>query len=361
MKKILYVANVRMPSEKAHGIQIAKTCEAFAKAGRDVELIVPNRVTIISENPAAYYGLTHLFPVTKLPVPDIVSWGFVGFVTESFFFARRAVAYVRARDGLIYGRDEIVLALLWVFTGREFVWESHTGSWNIFARYIARRAKKVVVITKGLENFYIAKDIPAQKIIVAHDGIDLAAFEKKESKREARARLGLPPYEKIALYIGAAGMWKGTDTLLEASNLLTDLRIAIIGQTEKQLSKNYPRAIFVGERPYREIASNLSAADVLVLPTTAKNIVGAEYTSPLKLFAYMASGIPIVASDIPSTREVLPEEGAYWFRADDPKSLAEEITKALHDLGAREKAHIAKSEVSLYTWDERARRILTHL
>jgi glycosyltransferase involved in cell wall biosynthesis len=360
MEKILYVANVRMPSEKAHGIQIAKTCEAFVEAGREVELIVPERKTI-AEDSAAYYGLTHAFQITKLPVPDIVSWGFFGFVIESFFFARAAAKYVRPRVGLIYGRDEIVLTVIRIFTGREFVWESHTGSWNIFARYVAPRAKRVIVITKGLEDFYVAKNVPAQKIVVAHDGVDLASFEKRESKAEARARLGLPAYEKIALYVGAAGMWKGVDTLLSASALTRDARIAVIGKMDAGLSEKYPWVIFVGERPYREIASNLAGADVLVLPTTAKKVVGAHYTSPLKLFAYMASGVPIVASDIPSTREVLPENAAYWFRADDPKSLSDAILHALSDLGAREKAKVAKSEVSLYTWDERAKRILARI
>ena len=72
----------------------------------------------------------------------------------------------------------------------------------------------------------------------------------------------------------------------------------------------------------------------------------------------MASDRPIVASDIPSTREVLPESAAYWFVADDAKSLAEAIQKALNDPNASEKVRIAKSQVLLYTWDTRARAIL---
>ena len=45
--KILYIANIRLPTEKAHGIQIMKMCEAFADIGHKVELIVPWRFNFI--------------------------------------------------------------------------------------------------------------------------------------------------------------------------------------------------------------------------------------------------------------------------------------------------------------------------
>lgn len=44
--KLLYIANLRMPTPKAYGIQIAKNCEAFARAGLEVELVVPSRPTL---------------------------------------------------------------------------------------------------------------------------------------------------------------------------------------------------------------------------------------------------------------------------------------------------------------------------
>jgi hypothetical protein len=45
--KICYIAAIRLPTEKAHGLQIMKTCEAFAAAGHDVELVVSDRATPI--------------------------------------------------------------------------------------------------------------------------------------------------------------------------------------------------------------------------------------------------------------------------------------------------------------------------
>jgi len=54
--KLIYIQNVRMPTEKAHGIQVMKMCESFAEVLNDVELIVPRRFNRIKENPPAEAG-----------------------------------------------------------------------------------------------------------------------------------------------------------------------------------------------------------------------------------------------------------------------------------------------------------------
>ena len=53
--KLYYIANARIPTEKAHGVQIMKMCEAFVDAGHEVKLIVPKRKNPIQEDPFAYY------------------------------------------------------------------------------------------------------------------------------------------------------------------------------------------------------------------------------------------------------------------------------------------------------------------
>ena len=59
--KIIYLANVRLPTEKAHGIQIVKMCEAFAGLGLEVELVVPNRLNSIQDDIFDYYGVKKNF------------------------------------------------------------------------------------------------------------------------------------------------------------------------------------------------------------------------------------------------------------------------------------------------------------
>lgn len=356
--KIVYVANIRLPTEKAHGAQVMKTCEAFAQLGHDVELIVPDRASVIVEDPFEYYGLTARFPVRRLPVRDTVGrYGRLGFYIESISFIYAVRRYLhRASSDLLYGRDEHILA----FLGGPYVWESHTGAWNVAARSVAHRARRIVAISQGLKDFYVAKGVAAEKIVVAHDGVDVELFLHPVSRGEARARLGLPASATIAMYIGRLDGWKGVDTLLEASKLLNNEVIVVIvggepAQVEK-LSLTYPGVTFLGARPYRELSDTMAAADVLVLPNTGKSEISAKFTSPLKLFAYMASGIPIVASDLPSIREVLDEDAVVFFPPDDATGLAQGVRHALQS--DRGRAERALALVEAYTWRSRAQHIL---
>lgn len=359
--KFLYIANIRIPTEKAHGAQIMKTCEALAKANVLEALIVSNRKSPITTDPLEYYGIKTPFPIEKAAVFDTVTWGRLGFWIESLCFVWSARLKARAYgNSLLYGRDELVMWLLTLFSKRSFVWESHTGAWNLAARSVARRAKVLVVISHGLKDWYVEKGISAEKIIVAPDGIDLVSFEGIEAPEIARARLGLPNIF-TALYVGRLDGWKGAEAICEASRLLPEpVQVVLIGGEPNQvahLQRNYPKARFLGFHPYAELPKNLSAADVLLLPTSAKDEIGARFTSPMKLFAYLAARKPIIASDVPSNREILRESDAIFMPPDDPEALANAIM-SVFEMTSAERISMAESahnRARVYTWDARAR------
>jgi len=161
------------------------------------------------------------------------------------------------------------------------------------------------------------------------------------------------------MYIGRLDGWKGTDTLLEASSHMPHIVLAMMGGDSAQvveLSHRYPNVRFLGTHPYRELADNMAAADVLVLPNTGKDEISVKFTSPLKLFAYMTSGIPIVASDLPSIREVVDERTAYLVPPDDAVALGEGIERAL--AGGNTRTTEALKRVVKYSWKHRAERIV---
>ncbi|MEK7179313.1 MAG: glycosyltransferase, partial [Patescibacteria group bacterium] len=82
-------------------------------------------------------------------------------------------------------------------------------------------------------------------------------------------------------------------------------------------------------------------------------------TSPIKLFEYMASGRPIVASSLPSIREILNEQNAFLVQPDNPEDLKRGIEKALGDAAvARQCAARAREDVRPYTWEKRAEAML---
>jgi glycosyltransferase involved in cell wall biosynthesis len=106
------------------------------------------------------------------------------------------------------------------------------------------------------------------------------------------------------------------------------------------------------------VAAFLQKADVLVIPNLPSRI-SAAYTSPLKLFEYMASGRPLVASDLPALREVLrPDDNAVLVAPGSINALAAGIRRVLEDaaFGAR-LAATARRDAAEYTWDKRAERL----
>lgn len=358
---VLYVTNARLPTEKAHGLAIMKTCEALARAGHTVELIAPKRRNLLQADPFEYYGITERFALKKLSTLNL-TWGRIGFLVQEISFAIHAAFYLQGKDGIIYSRDDVVLWILWLFGHRRFMWESHTGGWNFCARTVARKSHALVVISEGLKDFYIESGISAGKISVIPSAIDLEEFARPESKSDARQRLELPIDARIAMYIGRFDGWKGSDTLFEASKLLpADVRIVAIGGEPHQVADiktRYPRVILPGFRAYKELADNQSAADVLVVPNTGKDVISARFTSPLKLIAHMASGRPIVASDLPSIREITGDDAAMLVVPDNAEALADGIKKVLVDTTLGERlAKRALEKVEQYTWESRATEI----
>ena len=362
MATIIYVTDARLPTEKAHGLQIMKTCEALAAAGNELTLLAPRRRNDITRDPFDYYEIATRFPLRKLFSIDLVRFGRVGFLIQECSFALSAALAIPASGyDAVYGRDEIVLAILSLCGARHIIWESHDGAWNYFARLVARRSKRMVVVSNGLRDFYIGHGVPSEKISVIPNAIDAEEFSNPESKSESRARLGLPADAKIAMYIGRLDGWKGTDTLIEASQMLRDIKVAVIGGAASQaeeLRTKYPDVIFLGYRPYSELPDNQSAADVLVVPNTGKSEISTRFTSPLKLIAHLSSGRPIVASDLPSIREIGGSDAALLVPADDPQALADAIRKVIADPEFGDAlSRNARTRSSAYTWAARAEAI----
>ena len=364
--KIIYITNARIPTDWAHGLQIMKTCEALVLGGVSLELWTPRKKLFITESPFSYYDLKTKFPLKRIFTFEWGSLGPIGFFIQTLSFAFGVAVRLPGKnnDSLVYCRDEIIVALLSLLGFRNVIWESHSGAWNTWARMAVKHVRQVVVVSNGLKEFYIAKGVNPEKIFVIPNGIDLSAYEEVDSKENVRSALGLPQNKKIALYVGMLNGWKGAETLLNASDRLpADTMLAVIGGEDEALiaglSKRYPKVLFLGFKASKELARNLASADVLVLSNTAKNAESAHFTSPLKLFAYMASKKPIVLPDLPAMREILSDDAAYFVEPDSAEALAHGIEEALNnEVKSEMRTSRAYERVKEFTWDARAKKII---
>ncbi|MEK7072214.1 MAG: glycosyltransferase, partial [Patescibacteria group bacterium] len=208
------------------------------------------------------------------------------------------------------------------------------------------------------------------KILVAPDAVDLDQFlDIKESKEELRQKLNLPINKNIIVYTGHLYKWKGVQTLAEASSFLTDHElVVIIGGTDKDIldfknkNKDLRNILIIGHLPQYLIPSYLKAADVLVLPNSAKSTISSTYTSPLKLFEYMASQRPIIASDLPSIREILNNGNSVLVEPDNSKKMAENIMLILQNSLLSDKiSKQSYNDVQKYSWSKRANSIVNFI
>ncbi len=369
--KIIYVANSRFPSERAHMVQIVHMCNAFASTGNEVTLLVTNRQTHIDEDPANFYGQSIKFKIEKVSIPDIV--GHIKIVPKPLrpiaFMLQRILFTIKVRGFLksnsfdyLYGRDEWILWLLSKIQKNPMVWESHEAKFSFPVRKLFNSDTKVVVISEGIRDFYTQQGIPESKMLVAHDGIDDTFFEPVIDQNTARKKLGLESNDKIAMYIGGLEDWKGTDTFCQAAEMASNIKFVAIGGKPEEVERykqKYPKVTFLGPRPYKDLKDNQQAADVLLVPNSSKSSLGAKYTSPLKLFAHMTSMKPIVASRVPSIENVLDDKECAFFAPDDPQSLTTTIKDVIDNPDkAAQMAQAAFNKSKSYTWENRAKNII---
>lgn len=389
-QRLLYLANNRLPTEKAHGLQMVQNCEALANAGYDVTLVAPDRINTPEMRRTGslwqHYGVTQNFAFLRLPCLDLFPLFpryYVAFFTQTFTYLLALTLWLpfqRAdrRKDVIYTRDAFIafaLALLRPLLWRQttLVYEAHQLRNSRIGRrvqhFVMRRAR-TVAITQHLADELRTRG--AESVLVAHDGIRAGRFAAVPDQAAARAQLGWPPDAFIVGWVGRLsmlGMDKGVGQLIPALAQVKGAHLAIVGGPEDMVAALRERWIAAGMPKSRFLAAGqvvpedvplyLSAFDVCTMPHpwTAQF---AYYTSPIKLFEYMASRRALVASDLPSFAEVVThEESALLVPPGDVDALAAAITRLRDDPVLRERLAARAYDLVMqrYTWAARAAAI----
>ena len=381
--KLLYLVSQRFPTEKAYGIQIAKTCEAFSNAGVDTELIVPTRKGKLT-NPFEYYGVKRSFRFTRIASPDFYLPGIldrVAFYIKQFISAKRLVSYARKNGAdIFYTRDELVAFFLNLSCLQTVVFEAHRFTWSrrLFYRRFLRIGIKIVVISQGIKDEFVKFGFSDNQIFVAHDGVDIEQFDINITKDQARAELRLPRDVFLVGYVGqlkTLGMSKGVDYLIEGFAIFhhdhPKSKLVIVGGAPEDIGESQRLVqrlkipdgaiIFIGRQAHGVIPKYLKAFDTLVM-TYPDKLHFARFMSPLKLFEYMASGRPIIATDLPSIREILNEHNSFLIKPGNPRALAIGIQQFTNnpELASR-LAGQALIDVQQHTWQRRVDMILNFI
>lgn len=361
---IRYVTFARLPTEKAHGLQIVTMCDEFTKLGNFISLITPKRSNPIKEGISSYYEPENELQIRYLKVPDVIgSFTKVQpihhYLHEILFTVW--VFFIHLPKGVIVYTRTPLVAKVCAWRGRRVVIEMHF--WPQKGKKITAwllKGSSVIANSDGTkqdaENYGL-------KAMLAHNGFPKEWLEIDVSKEEAKERLGIDTQIPVVMYVGTLDKWKGVDTLCEAAKLLSNkVKVVIIGGEGDRVAKwqdKYPEVSFLGSRPYRDLGYNQRAADILVVPNDPIG-ESEKYTSPIKLFAHLASGRPVIVSDLSTMRAVVDENSVWFSQPGDPNSLVKTIKILIYDTeqSINEKIKVAINLAEKYTWQKRSEKII---
>ncbi len=358
MSVVVVVAPFVAGSSFAHAINSVKMAEGFARLGHEVTLIC-------RQSPDGYVSVSELTDRYGLQCP--VGWHQVSYgCGEQRGFTRRVLWYLlRRRPSLVYARHYRVpcwTARMGLATVAET--HAHPGTTSRpFHRMIKathRRAfQGVVTISRVLAEHYHTLGVPSSKLWVLPDAVDWEMFRRP-------ARLPPAPWSGHGPHIVYAGHlydYKGIPTILEAATKMPQATFHLVGGWPDDIRRQRKRAeqmgltnvVFHGLVPHAEVPRFLWHADVLLLPPS-RHHPSARWTSPLKLAEYLASGTPVVATDIPALRAWVSDREVEWARPDDANALASAVLRVLEGKGSADpRAAVALAQE--YSYTARASRV----
>ncbi|MCX7823062.1 MAG: glycosyltransferase family 4 protein [Syntrophobacterales bacterium] len=379
--KIAYLSRFSFPSSAANSVNVMKMCEAFASLGHDVLLFGHLKESNIP-NIFDYYGIRQEFGMSHVVSLNDSPGDFL-YILHSMLKTKKY------RPHIAYGRS--LEACFGVSTlGIPTILEIHspprTPLKRVLLRSISRmrNLKRIVAISEGLAR-YLRKLLGvsvSKKLCVAHDGGDpdslaLSSIPKGFEERLSRfkATLNNGSGRPRVGYIGNLYPGKGIELISKIASLCPWADFHIIGGSpqeiafwERRLSR--PNIYFHGYVPHALTGYLSSFFDVALMPTqplvsnVAGNIDEGWYVSPLKLFEYMAAGVPILASNLESVKEVL-EEGVTGFLLphENPYAWRDALAflRDYPDVGIQMGKRARETLIKHFSWKVRAEKVLKDL
>jgi glycosyltransferase involved in cell wall biosynthesis len=369
--EILYLFPEPLPLPRARGVQVMNTVAALARPG--VKVVLAYVPTPKNENPFTAYGLPAPPAAELVPLARGLPWplGWLPMRSNRLLFLRlRCWLRRRARRGntpqvIMVRHLKVAHALLQTFPDIPLLYEAH----EVFAEVappdkraslarieetVLRRAAALVAVTQGLADDLKKRYRLDREIQVLADAVSWPAQVPEKPWHDAGRHI---------VYAGSFFPWKGVQDLVAAAQGLPGCRVTLIGGSPERIREyrklvpaDGAEVVFAGHLPHAETLKALSTACIAVLPNRAER--NSLWSSPLKLFEYMAAGCAVVAADLPSVREILAEDEAAWAAPGDPPTLAGAIRRLVHDPEqARRMGERLRQRAKNYTWEARAEKL----
>jgi glycosyltransferase involved in cell wall biosynthesis len=376
--KILYHHRIR--SKDGQYVHVEELTNALKAMGHEIVMVAPAAM-----EEEEFGGESRLLGVLKRYLPGFL-YELAEFAYSLLAYRRLTQAIRRHRPDIIYERYNIFLpAGIWAKRrfGLPLLLEVNAplyherkrydglkldalARWT--ERYTWRGADRVLPVTDKLAEYIIAAGVPAQRITVIPNGVDLDDFAV--GKQVAEAKAALRPTlrlerQTVLGFVGFVREWHGLERVVEllAEDGARSRHLLIVGDgparpTIEARARELgvlEQVTITGVVARDQVMKYIEAFDIALQPSVV------EYASPLKLFEYMALGRAIVAPDSPNIREILQDgHDAVLFDHNTPTAFKAAITHLLADPVRCGHIGVAARETLLergLTWQRNARRV----
>ena len=370
--KILYVGSPPLFTKGASAIHMMKMCQAMKGMGLNVELIFPDYDK--SRDIFEYYGIKEKFKIKTIPFTNIPGRQGVHGLASSIY-----CLFKKGSFDIVITRNIVFAYIATKWFGIPTIYDAHHPLVNGGARWMfngfknSDNLKRFTTNSKGLAEIYLKEGLDEKKLVVAHNGVDLENFKISETKEQLRKDLGIPEDKLIICYCGNTYKGRGIELLISAAENYKNFYFLVVGglredneRYEKTVnSKKISNFELKGFVSHSLVPKYLLASDILVIPYTNEVTIkggtnASRFTSPIKLFEYMAAGKPILSSELPTILEIL-EDGktASLFEPGNSDSFCEKLDNLLDNpeyMSTLSKN--ASNKVEEYTWEARVKKLI---
>jgi glycosyltransferase involved in cell wall biosynthesis len=403
--KILYLCTdfgIPVLGRKGASVHVRELIAAFGRAGHSVVLVAPKLNRIPWEEPAKLEGiLLHIMPTQSsddmlfsfkefneiLGVENVLPGQIRRILYNHELTRRFRHRFKKNPPDLIYERaslysisgvllaQELNLPLIIELNAPLAVEQSiyrGAGFSELAAqaeRWTLSRADAVLAVSAQLRDYAVSLGVESDRVHIIPNGVNATLFHPGRPAPDVRASWGLGA-GPIVGFVGGLRPWHGVQVLPTLLDHLTkqyqNLQMVIAGEgpLRRELERNIKElkltqhVVFTGSLPHEKVAGLIRQFDVALAPYPPLD--HAFYFSPLKIFEYMACGIPVVAADIGQIGEVIKNgETGLLYPPGELDALIAACKRLLADTDLRQKLGQAAAEEvrNKYTWDHNASRV----
>ncbi len=351
--RVLHLYRPRLPATRAQSIQVLGTCHGLAQLGCEVTLLAETGGRRVDA--AAVLEAHGLPPVEGLELrlyrggnPALAGWWFRGQVARWLAGRGPSVVYARSKRYAVQlagvSRIPLVIEAHEVDSAQLRERGADGAAMEALERRVFARAAAVVTNCAG-----------TLSLLEETHGDRLPALRRAVHNATApgRAREHAPGPSPVVGYAGSLRAYKGQATLLAAAAMLpAGVTVELLGgsDAERAALGDLAGAVrLAGELPYAGVPDRIAGWTAALMPLD-DDLFGSRLCNPIKLWEYLAVGLPVVAARLPTLGEVLGPEEASWYRPGDPASLAAAIGRAV--------APDAPRARRLRSWRDRAAEVL---